>query len=195
MADKQATVYVIDLALSMKYHHNHRAESDLDYTLRYLWDRITTTVSNGRKTDTIAVVGFRTDASDNGLVENDDSYQNIGVLSPMSQFLMPQIRELQKMLYANRGEKGDGISALVVAIDIIEKYCKKLKYIRNIVLLTNGTGNFDFEGIDDIVKQIKDQGINLTVLGVDFDDPEFGFKEEDKLPQKSSERGLFEKAL
>ncbi|KAF3928883.1 hypothetical protein ABW20_dc0109269 [Dactylellina cionopaga] len=191
MADKQATVYVVDLASSMASHNNNRAESDLTYASRYLWDRVTTTVSSGRKTDTIAVVGFRTDGSDNNLVLNDDSYTNITVLSPMSQFLMPQIRELQKLLRPSNTEKGDGISALVVAMDIIEKYCKKLKYVRNIVFLTNGSGQYDFDGMDDIVKQIKDQGINVTVLGVDFNDLDFGFKEEDKPAQKAdNEAGL-----
>ncbi|KAK6511954.1 ATP-dependent DNA helicase II subunit 2 [Arthrobotrys musiformis] len=180
MADKQATVYVVDLGASMDALNTGRSETDLEYTLRYLWDRITTTVSNGRKTDTIAVVGFRTDGSDNGLVQNDDNYTNISVLNPMSQFLMPQIRGLKQLLGPSATDQGDGISALVVALDIIEKYCKKLKYIRNIVLLTNGTGSFDFDGIGDIIEQIKEHRINLTVLGVDFDDPEFGFEERDK---------------
>ncbi|KAF3910167.1 hypothetical protein ABW21_db0200433 [Orbilia brochopaga] len=184
MADKQATVYVIDLAASMSLRCNGRHETDLEYAQRYLWDRITTTVSNGRKTDVIAVVGFRTDGSDNSLVQNDASYGNICVLSPMSQFLMPQIRSLQNLLHPSHTEEGDGISAIVVAMDLIEKFCKKLKYIRNIVFLTNGNGNYEMEGVDDIIKQIKDQGIKLTVLGVDFDDAEFGFVEADKDPRK-----------
>ncbi|KAF3929000.1 hypothetical protein ABW19_dt0208141 [Dactylella cylindrospora] len=186
MADKQATVYVVDLASSMGSHNHGRTETDLEYIQRYLWDRITTTVSNGRKTDTIAVVGFRTASSDNSLVQNDENYENISILSPMGQFLMPQIRVLQSTLRPSRTEKGDGISALVVAIDIIEKYCKRLKYIRNIVLLTNGNGSYDFDGFDDIVAQIKDQGINLTILGVDFDDPDFGYMEDNKPAQKAS---------
>ncbi|KAK6529171.1 ATP-dependent DNA helicase II subunit 2 [Arthrobotrys megalospora] len=185
MADKQATVYIVDLGSSMGTHNADRSETDLEYVLKYLWDRITTTVSNGRKTDTIAVVGFRTDDSDNGLVQNDDNYTNISVLNPMGQFLMPQIRGLKKLLGPSRTDQGDGISALVVALDIIEKYCKKLKYIRNIVLLTNGTGTFDFDGVSDIVEQIKEHKINLTVLGVDFDDAEFGFQETNKDPTKA----------
>ncbi|KAJ6259432.1 ATP-dependent DNA helicase II subunit 2 [Drechslerella dactyloides] len=184
MADKQATVYVIDLAASMGLCNNGRTETDLEYAQKYVWDRITTTVSNGRKTDVIAVVGFRTDGSDNSLVQNDANYGNISVLSPMSQFLMPQIRSLQRLLHPSHTENGDGISAIVVAMDLIEKFCKKLKYIRNIVFLTNGSGIYELEGIDDIVKQIKDQGIKLTVLGIDFDDAEFGFLEAKKDPQK-----------
>ncbi|KAK6353706.1 ATP-dependent DNA helicase II subunit 2 [Orbilia blumenaviensis] len=185
MADKQATVYVVDLGASMGTCNADRSETDLEYVLRYLWDRITTTVSNGRKTDTIAVVGFRTDGSDNSLVQSDDNYTNIRVLNPIGQFLMPQIRGLKKLLGPSTTDQGDGVSALVVALDLIEKYCKKLKYIRNIVLLTNGTGKFDFDGVDDIIEQIREHKINLTVLGVDFDDPEFGFLETDKSPVKA----------
>jgi ATP-dependent DNA helicase 2 subunit 2 len=85
MADKQATVYVIDLGSTMRHKHHGRSETDLEYALTYVWDKITATVctpfaipkrswqkkktndnherqvSNGRKTDVIGVVGFRTD--------------------------------------------------------------------------------------------------------------------------------------
>jgi ATP-dependent DNA helicase 2 subunit 2 len=44
MADKQATVYVIDVGKSMGDLRNGREETDLDFALRYLWDRVTTTV-------------------------------------------------------------------------------------------------------------------------------------------------------
>lgn len=45
MADKQATVYIVDVGHSMGEFRNGRTESDLDYALKYVWDRITTTVS------------------------------------------------------------------------------------------------------------------------------------------------------
>lgn len=77
---------------------------------------------------------------------------------------MPHIRELQDSLKPNKTNEGDGISALCIAIEMIMAYCKKLKYIRNICLITNGTGAFDTDEIDDIKGQIKAEGINLTVL-------------------------------
>jgi len=93
---------------------------------------------------------------------------------------MPQLRAVRDSIQPSKADQGDGISAIVIAIQMIVKYCKKLKYIRNIYLVTNGTGSFDPDGIEEIVARIKDEGINLTILGVDFDDEEFGFKEEDK---------------
>lgn len=44
MADKAATVYIVDVGRSMGVKHSGRSESDLEYALRYVWDKITTTV-------------------------------------------------------------------------------------------------------------------------------------------------------
>ena len=79
MAEKEATVYIVDVGKSMKQHNNGRDISDLDWAMRYVWDKITTTVSileflslsgrstdyrwkvaTGRKTATIGVVGLKT---------------------------------------------------------------------------------------------------------------------------------------
>jgi ATP-dependent DNA helicase 2 subunit 2 len=100
-------------------------------------------------------------------------------------FLMPQVRELEKSLRPNSTDEGDGISAIIIAIQMIMTHCRKLKYKKNIVFVTNGTGDFDTDDIENIVNGIKDENINLTVLGVDFDDQEYGFKEKDKSGSKA----------
>lgn len=51
-----------------------------------------------------------------------------------------------------------------MAIDLIIKYCKKLKYKRKIVLVTNGKGMMDSDGIDGIVEKIKEENIELVIL-------------------------------
>lgn len=55
---------------------------------------------------------------------------------------------------------------MVVAIQMIITFCKKLKYTRRIVLVTNGTGSMDADGLADIVSKIKEDSIELTVLYV-----------------------------
>lgn len=77
---------------------------------------------------------------------------------------MPDVRELQSTLKPSKTNKGDGISAICIAIEMIMTYCKKLKYIRNICLVTDGMGDFDTDEIDSIKDQIKAEGINLTIL-------------------------------
>jgi len=44
MAQKEATVYIVDLGESMGEKRNGREISDLDWALTYVWDKITTTV-------------------------------------------------------------------------------------------------------------------------------------------------------
>lgn len=46
MAEKEATVYVVDVGQSMGEKHNERKESDFDWAMTYVWDKITSTVKN-----------------------------------------------------------------------------------------------------------------------------------------------------
>ena len=46
MADKEATVYIVDVGASMGKKNNGRQETDLDWAMRYVWDKITNTVSH-----------------------------------------------------------------------------------------------------------------------------------------------------
>ncbi len=45
MADKEATVYIVDVGKSMGATHHGRPESDFDWAMTYVWDKITNTVS------------------------------------------------------------------------------------------------------------------------------------------------------
>ena len=44
MADKEATVYIVDMGISMGEKRNARKESDLDWAMTYVWEKITSTV-------------------------------------------------------------------------------------------------------------------------------------------------------
>lgn len=184
MADKEATVYVVDVGSSMGQKRHGRDETDLGWSMRYIWDRITTTVATGRKTAKVGVVAFRTDGTSNEL-GHDDNFYHVSVLQQIDQMLMPNIRNLREKVKPSKTNDGDAISALVIAIQMILTHCKKLKCRRKIVLVTNGDGPTDVDGLDGIVDKLTDDGMELMVLGVDFDDPEYGFKEEGKPPVKS----------
>ncbi|KAJ5805490.1 uncharacterized protein N7503_003092 [Penicillium pulvis] len=189
MADKEATVYIVDVGRSMGECRNGRSVTDLDWAMQYVWDRITTTVSTGRKTATVGVVALRSDETRNDLQE-DDSFENISVLFEIGQVLMPDIRKLRDAIKPSRTYKGDALSSIVIAIQMISTYCKKLKYKREIVLVTNGTGLINSEDLEPIKDKIKEDNIKLTVLGPDFDDADWGVKEEDKGERKAANEKL-----
>ena len=44
MAEKEATVYIVDMGISMGEKRNARKESDLDWAMTYVWEKITGTV-------------------------------------------------------------------------------------------------------------------------------------------------------
>ena len=183
MADKEASVFVIDLGRSMNVQHHDRSESDLDYSLQYFWDKIANIVYLDRKGLMAGLVGFRTDKTKHHLM-NQDGYDHITVVQPIQNILMPELRELPKQLKPSSTDTGDALSAVILGVDMIMKHCRELKYTKRLYLITNGTGSMDADDIESTAAQIKQQNIQLTVLGTDFDDAEYGFKEEDKPFQK-----------
>ena len=58
------------------------------------------------------------------------------------------------------------ISAIVIAIQMITKHCKKLKYKRKIVLVTDGRGSMDADGMSEITEKIKTDNMELVVMYV-----------------------------
>lgn len=86
MADKEATVYIVDVGRSMGECHNGREESDLDWGMKYIWDKIATTVGTGRKTLLGGVIGCRSDETNNDLAADDESYEHISILAPLGQY-------------------------------------------------------------------------------------------------------------
>lgn len=56
------------------------------------------------------------------------------------------------------------ISAIVIAIQMITKHCKKLKYKRKIVLVTDGRGSMDADDMSQITEKIKSDDIELVVM-------------------------------
>jgi ATP-dependent DNA helicase 2 subunit 2 len=163
MADKQATVYIIDQGASMGEVSNGREVSNLDFALRYVYDKITTTLSAGRKTWTVGVIGLRTESTDNPL-GSEEGYENISIMQPLGPMVMSDLRKLQEGIKVSGTENGDAISAIVVAQNMIEVFTKKLKYYRKIVLVTDGRGLMDGDDIDAIAEKLNEDDIELVVV-------------------------------
>ncbi|KAL8772949.1 MAG: hypothetical protein Q9209_001969 [Squamulea sp. 1 TL-2023] len=192
MAEKEATVYIVDVGASMGATHNGRDISDLEFAMTYVWDKITSTVALDRKTATLGVVGLRTDGTDNEL-EGEESFDHISVLQEISNILLPDLKQLSSKIMLSSTDDGDAISAIVIAIQMVTVYCKKLKYKRKVVLVTDGRGTLDADpdSVKEIINKIKQDNMELVIVGVDFDDAEFGFKEEDKDPRKAQNESIF----
>ena len=195
MAEKEATVYVIDVARSMGKKHNRREESDLDWSLQWVYDKITGVVFTGRKTLQIGVLGLGTDGTAHAM-GSDESYRHISVLQPIAQALLPELQRLPEAFKPSSTDDRDIVSGIILAADMINRHCKNLKYKKKVVVVTNALGsNIDEDDADDVAQQFKDSSIELLVLGVDFDDPEFGFKEENKPTQKHKNEAILKQLV
>ncbi|KAF2172563.1 hypothetical protein M409DRAFT_50238 [Zasmidium cellare ATCC 36951] len=183
MASKEATVYIVDVGRTMGERKQGRTQTNLDWALEYVWDKITSTVANGRKTANIGVIGLRTDETKNPQ-EDEEDYEHIKVCQELNQMLMPDVRRLRNDLVVNKTSTGDAISALIVAIQMISEKCKKLQYVRKIILITDARAPMQTEDLSQITKKLKEDSIELVILGVDFDDADYGFKEESKPAEK-----------
>ncbi len=164
MADKEATVYVVDLGESMADCHNGRDESDLDFGMRYVWDRISTTVAASRKTWTVGVVGLNTDDTDNAQAGNLEGYEHISVLQEIGPMTLTSLRDLRSSIQPSQTADGDAISAVVVALDMIERFTKKLKYNRRIILVTNAESPIDDELSEEVANRLNDSNVELVVM-------------------------------
>ena len=164
MADKEATVYVVDLGESMADCHSGRDESDLDFGMRYVWDRISTTVAASRKTWTVGVVGLNTDDTDNAQAGNLEGYEHISVLQEIGPMTLTSLRDLRSSIQPSQTADGDAISAVVVALDMIERFTKKLKYNRRIILVTNAESPIDDELSEEVANRLNDSNVELVVM-------------------------------
>jgi len=169
MADKQATVYVVDVGCSTGQCNSGRTESDLDYGMKYIWDKIATTMLANRTTWWVGMVGFRTDETANSLSVDSEGYENISVWKELGPMDMSHLTSIKEKVTPSETDDGDAISAVVVAIDMINektmlKSGKPGKYARKIVLLTDGQGRIDDDNIDPIAEKINECDIELVVM-------------------------------
>jgi ATP-dependent DNA helicase 2 subunit 2 len=56
------------------------------------------------------------------------------------------------------------MDGLIVALDMMTKFCKKLKYEKKIFILTDACGEVNNEGLDQITSALVDDNVQLNVV-------------------------------
>ncbi|CAH2351821.1 hypothetical protein CLIB1423_04S06722 [[Candida] railenensis] len=181
MADKEITTFVVDISSSMGVSSSpaSRELSDLDLGLKYLFDVASAKAIRGRKTDFISVIAVHSPETENPY-SSDDSFQNIEIVSkriaPISYVDLKNIHsKLQPNPVPNseysENQLGDVFEGLVLAVSLL-KDTSKLKFNRNIVLITNGESSitsFDSQLAGPTLSAMEKLSINLLVIGIDFE--------------------------
>lgn len=167
MTDKQASVYIVDIGSSMANCNNGRTESDFDWSMRYVWDKIATIAQSKRKTWCVGVVGLRTNETDEDLAPyvEGDGYDNLAIFKEVGPVSLPDLKTLKtKLLPSDENISGDAMSAIILANEMIVQFTKRNNWDRRIYLITDGMGAIDESDVDDISQRLNDIGVTLTIV-------------------------------
>lgn len=173
----------------MQSQTRKREISDLEWTLEFVSKKVQNSILSGLKTAKIHIALFGSLRTNNTLLRSNkdlEGYLGVDEIVVPDQPTLHTL-ELVRCLRATTTEEdpfpADPMDALVAAIASI---CDKAvsgttdTWSRTIYMITNAMGEMNTDGWIDVQNRMIDQKISLKVIGVDFDDAEIGFEEEDK---------------
>ncbi|KAI1790424.1 SPOC domain-like protein [Ganoderma leucocontextum] len=164
--------------------------TNLQWSLQFVMLKIQEMIFNGRKTDKCGVILFGSEGTSNAINEANGGYEHVTEYIPIAQ---PNASTLAKLALVEPSTvSGDPIDALIVAIETQDQYLHNKKtWTRKIVILTDGENPMEVEDWEATVKKMNALDIGLTVVGVDFDDDELPFHEEDKSNIKKENEAFY----
>ncbi|QRW05625.1 ATP-dependent DNA helicase II subunit 2, related protein [Ceratobasidium sp. AG-Ba] len=161
----------------------------LEWALQYVMLKVQEMIHNGRKTDQCGVILFGTEDTKN-IVEDEhpgEGYTNIVEYIPIAHPTPATLGKIRAITPSTH--YGDPINGIIVAIQTQSEYlAKKPSWTRRMVLVTDGETPLEIEDWEATVDKINELAINMTIVGVDFDDEDFPFVE----PNKSNVKRLNE---
>ena len=180
MAGKEAIYFIIDVNSTMNHivpqYNNTSSIGVCKQAIQlYLQYKLLFT-----KQDVCGVVLVGSMDTNNALSELDSTqYQHINHLIPLQKLSLNILHELHSIqCNTNTGhtEDGDVIDGIVVAMDSITKYCKKLKYTKRLFIFTNCQQyiNDDIHGIKSIINGLVSEQYRINVIGFGFNDIDDG---------------------
>ncbi|OBZ80021.1 ATP-dependent DNA helicase II subunit 2 [Grifola frondosa] len=164
--------------------------TNLEWSLQFVMLKIQEMIFNGRKTDQCGIILFGTEDTDNIINEKNGGYENVTEFIPISQ---PSASTLAKLASLEPSTvAGDPLDALIVGIETQHEYlASKKTWTRKMVLLTDGENPIEVEDWEATVKKMNALETSLTIVGVDFDDDELPFHEDNKSTMKSANETFY----
>ncbi|KAF9917084.1 ATP-dependent DNA helicase II subunit 2 [Lobosporangium transversale] len=177
----EATIYILDVGPTMKAKREGVKVSRYEETKQVLLKLLANKVHMNRKTVYVSVILVGSNVTNNDLASEDENgadYQNVEVLRPLEMASLDVMKSVQND--AKLGETmADCMDGLIVAMDMMVKFCKKLKYEKKIYILTDACAEINTQDVDTIKASLISDNITLNVVGTDFDG-------EDEEPQPKS---------
>eukprot|EP01080_Neovahlkampfia_damariscottae_P000481 gene481-6891_t len=161
---KEATVIILDLGKSMSEKGSNILEQIKQVTTTFLKLKM---VFNPN--DLVSIVVAGSSETKNPLYDSDGKCKNVEVIQnfdAVSLELFQKIEDIKEF-----GKKNSEIfESIELAVELIITKCKKLKYKRRIILISDAGSKFsrDSENVDDLVTVMKAREMQLDVIEVDF---------------------------
>ncbi|KAF9934994.1 ATP-dependent DNA helicase II subunit 2 [Linnemannia zychae] len=189
MASKEATIYILDVGPSLKTKREGSTVSRLEETKQVLLKLLANKVHMNRKTVYVSVILVGSDVTNNELATSDaegGEYQHIDVLQSLGVATLDLMKGVQNDVELGEHE-GDCMDGLIVALDMMTKFCKKLKYEKKIYILTDSYSEMNTDGSEQITATLREDNVQLNVIGTDYDCDETGDKPKTAIQAQNEE--------
>ncbi|BGP14574.1 ATP-dependent DNA helicase yku80 [Rhodosporidiobolus nylandii] len=186
LAPKTASVFLIDCSESMKQPSTlvinglKTVETGIGIARQYVKGKVVQRIMRELKTTPFCVILFGHPKTKNVLTtrakekaeENDEKfdrsqdayrhcYELLPFTSSMDQTLLSRIDEA----VAGEGPDGDAFTALILGIETMEAQSTVAKYpTKEIVILTDGESDIDWDGKEGVINQMNAKGMSLTLM-------------------------------
>ncbi|KAI6153115.1 SPOC domain-like protein [Pisolithus tinctorius] len=164
--------------------------SNLEWALQFVKLKTQEMIYNGRKTDQCGVIVFGSEGTDNIINEKHGGYEHVSEYIPICTPSAKTLAELDKLKPSETA--GDAIDGLIVGIETQDNYLqRKPTWTRKIVIVTDGASPLEIEDWEATVRRMSILAVSLTIVGVDFDDDELPYREEDKPAIKRANESFY----
>ncbi|KDQ17714.1 hypothetical protein BOTBODRAFT_155793 [Botryobasidium botryosum FD-172 SS1] len=166
----------------------------LEWALQFVMMKVQEMIFNGRKTDKCGVILYGTPGTKNILNdEHANEYPNVTEFIPIIQ---PTPSTLSKIASIRASEdsttSGDSIDGIIVAIQTQGQFLgTKKTWTRKMVVVTDGETPMELDDWEATTQKMNELEIGTAIIGVDFDDEDSGFVEENKSRTKQINEKFF----
>ncbi|KAG0145225.1 hypothetical protein CROQUDRAFT_46048 [Cronartium quercuum f. sp. fusiforme G11] len=201
---REMTIFCVDVSSSMANLRTidvgHSSEkttqqiTNLEYGLEVVKARVADMLIGGLKTVHCGIVLFGSDHTENSLA--DSGYEFIWeymIPAQPTTATLKQIADIPSHFSQKHApNKGDLLSALIFCDYLLGESLGKKKWTRKIVMITDAASETIWKGSKSQRDRMEKDDIELTVVGLDFDEPDIGYLEPNKSETKSeNERRLY----
>ncbi|KAI9324892.1 SPOC like C-terminal domain-containing protein [Obelidium mucronatum] len=188
MAQKEAAVLLLDVGSSMWRTIDADGKSRLDNACSAIEHILHSKIIGGRKTDLVSLILVGTDDTDNDLnTKMGKGYENITTYTQIEMANLQTLQFVTDGCVKGQGS-GDVVDGIVVAIALLEKHCKHLKWLKSIFILSDFMSPINQDDAKTILKKASDYDVKVNLIG-------FGFKDDPPPETDRTQRAINERFM